>query len=103
MLERAISNLLGNADKFSPPSTPVIVTSARGRVVVRDHGPGVAAEDRTLIFDRFYRSASTRSMPGSGLGLAIVAQIVTRHHGTLISDAAPDGGAEIGFVLPPVK
>ena len=103
MLERALANLLGNADKFSPPGTPIEVVVGDGSVIVRDRGPGVPLKDRTRIFDRFYRSDSTRTMPGSGLGLAIVAQVVDQHGGTVWAADAPGGGAEVGFRLPVVS
>lgn len=99
-LDRAVSNLLSNAHKFSPPGQSVEIVVARGEVIVSDHGPGVPAEERTKIFDRFHRTETTRSMPGSGLGLAIVAQIVERHGGTVSAGEAPSGGAAIGFRLP---
>ena len=95
-------NLLGNAHKFSPPGEPIEVLVAGGAVVVRDHGEGIAVEDRERIFDRFYRSTHTRTMPGSGLGLAIVSQIVTRHGGSVWVGDGPGGGAEVGFRLPAV-
>lgn len=101
-LDRALTNLVSNADKFSPPGTPIDIVSRGGRVCVRDEGPGVPVGDRRRIFDRFSRSEHTRSMPGSGLGLAIVAQIVERHGGSVFVDDGPRGGAEIGFVLPVV-
>ena len=82
LLERVVRNLLDNADKFSPAGTPVEVTlvtvGAAARLVVADHGPGIPAEDQERVFDRFYRSAATRTLPGSGLGLAIVAQVGRR-------------------------
>lgn len=99
-LDRAVSNLLSNAHKFSPPGTPIEVAVEAGRVVVSDHGPGVPVADRARIFDRFHRTEATRSMPGSGLGLAIVAQVVERHGGTVEAGEAPSGGAAIGFQLP---
>lgn len=99
MLERAISNLVSNADKFSPPGAPITVVTDGGAVSVRDQGPGIAAEDRERIFDRFYRSDVTRSMPGSGLGLSIVAQIVQRHGGEVWARPADGGGADVGFRL----
>lgn len=100
MLDRAITNLLSNAHKFSPAGAPIEIVAGAGRVSVRDSGPGVSPADRARIFDRFYRSELTRSMPGSGLGLAIVSQIVERHGGSVFVDEAPGGGAEIGFNLP---
>ena len=101
LLERAISNLLGNAHKFSPPGTPVEVVVDQGRVAVRDHGPGIAPADRDRVFDRFHRADATRTMPGSGLGLAIVDQIVRTHGGTVwATDSPSTPGAEVGFAIP---
>jgi two-component system, OmpR family, sensor histidine kinase MprB len=102
MLERALSNLISNGDKFSPPDTPLEIVGRNGAVHVRDHGPGVPEADQALIFERFYRSEATRSMPGSGLGLSIVAQIVERHRGDVWVADAPDGGAIVGFRLQPI-
>lgn len=99
MVERALSNLLSNADKFSPPGASIDVVAGDGAVCVRDRGPGVPHADRPLIFQRFHRSETTRSMPGSGLGLSIVAQIVERHGGDVWVSDAPSGGAEVGFTL----
>ena len=98
-LTRAIGNLVDNAAKFSDAPTPVEVTVRPGYVSVRDHGPGVAAEDQPHLFDRFYRAADARSKPGSGLGLAIVDQIVRSHGGTVSVANAPDGGAVFTIVF----
>ncbi|MGI9644332.1 MAG: HAMP domain-containing sensor histidine kinase, partial [Ilumatobacteraceae bacterium] len=103
LLERALTNLLGNANKFSDPGEPIEVVALAGSVCVRDRGPGIPEEDRPHVFDRFYRADVTRSMPGSGLGLAIVGQIVERHGGTTWVGDAPGGGAEVGFRLPLVE
>ncbi len=100
MLERALTNLLGNANKFSDPGEPVEVVARAGSVCVRDSGPGIPEADRAHVFERFYRADVTRSMPGSGLGLAIVGQIVERHGGTTWVAESPSGGAEVGFRLP---
>jgi two-component system sensor histidine kinase MprB len=91
-LERAVWNLLENAGKWSPGGQTVEVRLTGGELSVRDHGPGIAAEDRPLVFDRFFRSASARSMPGSGLGLAIVREVADAHDGTVSADEAPGGG-----------
>jgi two-component system, OmpR family, sensor histidine kinase MprB len=91
-LERAVANLLDNAAKWSPPDTRVDVRLAGNELTVRDRGPGIAEDDLPHIFDRFYRATSARSMPGSGLGLAIVKQVAEAHGGTIVAEAAPDGG-----------
>jgi len=98
-LERAISNLVDNALKYSPDGTPVDIAVTATDVVVRDRGPGIAPEDLPRVFDRFYRSTLARSQPGSGLGLAIVQQIVERNGGRVWATNRPDGGAEVGFSL----
>ncbi len=98
-LERAISNLVDNAIKYSPPGTAVEIAVTSTDVVVRDRGSGIAPEDLPHVFDRFYRSTLARSEPGSGLGLAIVEQIVKRHHGRTWAANRTGGGAEVGFSL----
>jgi two-component system sensor histidine kinase MprB len=98
-VERAVANLLDNARKWSPAGGTVDVAVADGAVEVRDHGPGIAAEDRPLVFNRFYRSAAARGMPGAGLGLAIVKQIADAHGGSVRVDSGPDGGAILRLQL----
>jgi two-component system, OmpR family, sensor histidine kinase MprB len=103
-LERAITNLLDNAVKWSPPGGPVeVLVSVDGEVSVRDHGPGIDPEDQPYVFDRFYRSAAARNLPGSGLGLAIVRQIVEADGGTVQAERAPGGGAVLRLRLPPIR
>ncbi|MEU9102939.1 HAMP domain-containing sensor histidine kinase [Streptomyces xanthophaeus] len=99
-LSRLLGNLLDNAAKFSPAGLPVEVEltgSAGGRpgpeVTVRDHGPGIAAQDLPYVFDRFYRAEAARALPGSGLGLAMARQIARAHGAELVAEAAPGGGA----------
>ena len=99
-IERAVSNLLDNAAKWSPPGGEVDVVVRDGEVAVRDRGPGIAAEDVPFIFDRFYRAPSARSMPGSGLGLAIVRQVADSHGGTVSVEAAEGGGTRMRLRLP---
>ncbi len=103
MLERAVTNLIGNAHKFSPPDEPIEVVVRDGFVSVRDGGPGIPEADRERVFDRFHRAETTRSMPGSGLGLAIVAKIVDHHGGEVWAAASDRGGADVGFRLPVVS
>ncbi|MCL1692836.1 MAG: HAMP domain-containing histidine kinase, partial [Actinomycetia bacterium] len=99
-LARAIDNLLDNALKWGSDDGQIEIAVADGRVTVRDYGPGIDEADREHVFDRFYRSASARSMPGSGLGLSIVKQIVEAHGGTAFAEAADGGGAVVGFEIP---
>ncbi|MEI8051413.1 MAG: HAMP domain-containing sensor histidine kinase, partial [Actinomycetes bacterium] len=102
-LGRAIGNLIDNALKWSPEGALVEVSVDRGVVTVRDHGPGIADEDLSKIFDRFYRSPAARALPGSGLGLAIVAQVVAEESGTIAASAAPGGGALLRLEIPTVS
>lgn len=99
-LERAVTNLLDNAAKWSPAGGTVTVRLADGTLTVEDEGPGIAEEDLPHIFDRFYRSQESRAMPGSGLGLAIVRQVAERHAGTIEAGASASGGARLVLWLP---
>jgi two-component system, OmpR family, sensor histidine kinase MprB len=90
---RAVSNVLENAVKYSPPGSAIEVRLAGGELSVRDHGPGFHEEDLPHVFERFYRSDNARAMPGSGLGLSIVRQAAEAHGGTAEVANAPGGGA----------
>jgi two-component system sensor histidine kinase MprB len=93
-INRAVSNLLDNARKWSPPGGTVEVgLSADGVLTVRDHGAGFDPADLPHVFDRFYRAARARGMSGSGLGLAIVRQAAEAHGGFVEASNAPGGGA----------
>ena len=59
---------------------------------MRDHGPGISAEDLPHVFDRFYRGAEARGRPGSGLGLAIVRQVVDQQGGSVAAEPRPAAG-----------
>ncbi len=102
-VSRAVSNLIDNAAKWSPPGAEVEIAVREGTVAVRDHGPGVNPADLPHIFDRFYRSAEARTMPGSGLGLAIVKQVTDSHGGTVTAAAAPGGGAMLVLQFPAIR
>jgi two-component system sensor histidine kinase MprB len=104
-LSRAVLNVLDNAAKWSPSGATVHVAMiARPdgllELTVSDAGPGIAPEERELVFERFYRSTASRSMPGSGLGLAIVRQVVLKHGGTIAVEDSVTGGTLIRIVLP---
>ena len=98
-IERAISNLLDNAAKWSPPGVPVDVRVRDGEVVVRDRGSGIDAGDLPFVFDRFYRAEAARGLPGSGLGLAIVRQVAEQHGGTVTAEPAEGGGTRMRLTL----
>jgi two-component system sensor histidine kinase MprB len=83
------------ADRGSPGSSIGGV-----ELTVRDHGPGISAEDLAHVFDRFYRGAEARGRPGSGLGLAIVRQVVRQHDGTVAAERAAGGGTLMRVRLP---
>jgi two-component system sensor histidine kinase MprB len=92
-IARAVTNLLDNAIKWSPPGQTIEVGLHDGTLTVRDHGPGFHPEDLPYVFDRFHRARDARSKPGSGLGLAIVKQAADAHRGAVSAANAPDGGA----------
>jgi two-component system sensor histidine kinase MprB len=98
-LGRAVDNLLDNAAKHAPDGTVVEVVLRGGELTVRDHGPGVPADERPHVFDRFYRGALARGRPGSGLGLAIVRQVAESHGGSIAVEEAPGGGALFRLTL----
>jgi len=102
-IARAVANLLDNADKWSPPGTPIEVNLEGGRVEVHDRGPGIDPDDLDRVFDRFYRADAARTLPGSGLGLAIVEQIIGEHGGRVWARANEHGGATVGFEIPLVE
>jgi two-component system sensor histidine kinase MprB len=104
-LERAVLNLLDNAAKWSPAGATVdvrLVATDHGtaEVHVADVGPGIAEADLPYIFERFYRSSDARTLPGSGLGLAIVAQVASRHGGSVRASRRPEGGTLMILELP---
>jgi two-component system sensor histidine kinase MprB len=92
---RAITNLLDNARKWSPPGGVVEVELRAGTLTVRDHGPGFNEEDLAFVFDRFHRAKDARGKPGSGLGLAIVRQAAEAHGGFAEAINAEGGGAAL--------
>lgn len=100
LLDRAVTNLLGNAHKFGPADRPIEVCLADRTLTVRDHGPGIDPSDLDRVFDRFYRSDAARSQPGSGLGLAIVRQVAERHGATARATNVDGGGTVVTLAFP---
>ena len=99
-LDRAVNNLLDNAVKFAGTAQPIEVRLHDGELEIRDHGPGIDAEDLPHVFDRFFRGARSRARPGSGLGLAIVRQVAELHAGSVTAGAAPGGGTVVRMRVP---
>jgi len=100
-IDRALTNIVSNADKWSPSDADITVSVAEGTVTVRDLGAGFLPADLDHVFERFYRSDDARATPGSGLGLSIVDQIVADHGGEVFARNRDSGsGAEVGFTLP---
>ncbi len=104
-LERALSNLLSNALKFTPGGGGVRVgvdaSEAAARVSVRDSGPGIPADDLPHVFDRFYQvDESSPTQPGTGIGLALVKEVVDLHGGTLAVVSEEGFGSTFTLTLP---
>ena len=100
-VDHAISNLVDNAMKWTPPDATVRVVVDNGQVSVTDHGPGIAEEDLPRIFERFYRAPAARGMPGAGLGLAIVGGVAQANSGTVAVQTGPRGSTFTLAFLPP--
>ncbi|WP_307844019.1 sensor histidine kinase [Sanguibacter suaedae] len=109
-LRQVLANLVGNAARHTPQGTPVEVALGytttggvrTGVLEVRDHGPGIRADQADRVFERFFRldSSRNRASGGSGLGLAIVAAIVGAHGGKVAVSATDGGGLTVRIELP---
>lgn len=105
-LAQVVTNLLSNAIKYSPADGEVVVAIENGsdfaRISVRDHGPGIPAEFKPRIFERFAQAdvSNARQKSGTGLGLSIVKQIVDRLGGVIGFADAPGGGTIFQLELP---
>jgi signal transduction histidine kinase len=105
-LERILTNLVGNAAKYSPGGTSITVTvraeGDRAVLLVDDEGPGVPVEDRERVFSRFFRGRgdSVARTRGAGIGLAIVAEYAASMSGVVSVGQAPGGGARFSVSLP---
>lgn len=103
-IERAIRNLVNNAERHAESKVRVAVTCVGGRAIldIDDDGPGIPPDDWVRVFDRFVRldESRQRASGGTGLGLAIVDEIATHHGGEVSVDTAPLGGARFRLSLP---
>jgi two-component system sensor histidine kinase KdpD len=107
-IRKVLGHLLQNAGKYSPAGSRIQITAENSAadpdqltVRVENEGPGIASDERDLIFDKFYRGRDQRQLaPGTGLGLAIVAAIVAAHGGRVWLEDPAQGGASFAFTLP---
>jgi heavy metal sensor kinase len=105
-LRHALRNLVDNAVKFTPGGGAVVVRSARAngvaQISVADEGPGIPAQLRRRVFDRYFRAdeARTRGAGGSGLGLAIVNEVARAHGGHVSVDQREPAGSVFTFTVP---
>jgi two-component system, OmpR family, sensor kinase len=107
-LAQALRNLMANAIEHTAPDEGLVrliverVAGGRIRFVVEDDGPGIPAQERERVFDRFHRTdaARDRASGGTGLGLAIVRAIAEAHGGLVVAGRSPEGGARIALELP---
>jgi two-component system phosphate regulon sensor histidine kinase PhoR len=109
-LRQVLANLIDNAIKYGREGGRVIVggralEGARVELTVRDDGPGIPAEAKLRIFERFYRvdKARSREQGGTGLGLAIVKNVVQAHGGEVRVESAPERGTEFFITLPAAR
>lgn len=103
-VEQVVRNLLGNAAKYTPAGSHVVVSARRNgdtvEVVVSDNGPGVPDASIARIFELFYRDPdSARAVSGSGIGLFVCASLVEAMGGQIWARRRPGGGSEFGFSL----
>ena len=110
-MRQVVANLLTNAMRYTPAGTPLEIAVGvcedvpgypLSVIEVRDHGPGIHGEDRERVFERFYRTDTSRSREtgGTGLGLSIVAAILEQHDGSVHIEETPGGGATFVISLP---
>jgi signal transduction histidine kinase len=103
-IEQIVRNLLGNAAKYTPPGSHVVVSARKrdGQIEVRvsDNGPGIPVASIERIFELFYRDPeSARAVAGSGIGLFVCATLIEAMGGRIWASRRPEGGSEFGFTL----
>jgi len=101
---QVLGNLVSNAVKFSPATSPIDLTAKRVDdevvVSVTDRGDGIPPEQQALLFQRFSRLPQSEGTPGSGIGLFIAKSLVEAQHGRLWVESAPGAGSTFRFTLP---
>jgi PAS domain S-box-containing protein len=104
-LEQVMENLVSNAEKYSPPNSPIVIEFDRQPTEVKmrvlDNGVGITQEEAENVFQPFYRSrASSGRAEGLGIGLAVCKRLVEAQGGRMWAKPRPEGGSEFGFALP---
>lgn len=108
LLAQAVSNILDNSIKYTPPGGEIALELSHGSdglsIMVRDSGPGISMDDRDRVKQRFVRLDEARTQPGSGLGLALVDAVAELHHGKLVLGSSvqddPGSGLLVTLKLP---
>jgi signal transduction histidine kinase len=110
---QVLVNLLGNACKFTPEGKTITLSVAPATLqngeeaitcTIEDQGVGIPEDELESIFDKFTQSSKTKTgAGGTGLGLAISREIIKAHHGTMVANNRPEGGASVGFTLPVIR
>jgi two-component system sensor histidine kinase KdpD len=107
LIQMVISHLIDNALKYSPQQSAIeIGARSDGNSViiyVNDEGAGIAEDEQSRIFDKFYRGKSERHLKGTGMGLAIAREIVGAHGGNISVTSRPGEGSQFWFSLPTAK
>jgi signal transduction histidine kinase len=106
-IAQILSNLLDNANKYSPPGSPIevslLIAGNEAQIRVADHGVGVPDDEADRIFEPFYRTSRTRDVAGTGLGLHISRRIAEQHHGRLWLESTGESGSVFVLALPLAK
>jgi len=106
-IERVVANLVGNALKYAPPGSWIVVrleaAALSARISVIDNGPGIAPADLAHVFDRYRRGSRAHGIGGWGLGLYASKAIVEAHGGTIDVESVPGEGSQFYFELPTIS
>lgn len=104
LIEQVIINLLDNALKYSPPNSPIVISTGlfdnNVFIKIADSGIGIPEEELAKVFDKFYRLKYPKHVSGTGLGLSICKGIVEAHNGKIWAENQPEGGLTVVVSLP---